>query len=120
MHSFHSEHAELSLIPQTGFLTFGLAILYFCSSVLFKNKDTVSQRGMQNANEYAFGKVRHNSRIESWLGWRERSGSVVECLTRDRRGAGSSLTAVSVVVLEQDTFILAYYRSTQEDPSLHN
>ena len=34
---------------------------------------------------------------------RERSGSVVECLTRDRGATGSSLTDV----LEQDTFILA-------------
>ena len=39
--------------------------------------------------------------------FRERSGSVVECLTRDREAAGSSLTGVTVVVLEQDTFILA-------------
>ena len=38
---------------------------------------------------------------------RERSGSVVECLTRDRRAAGSSLWRHCVVVLEQDTFILA-------------
>ena len=37
---------------------------------------------------------------------RERSGSVVECLTRDQRASGSSLTGVTVV-LEQDTFILA-------------
>ena len=36
---------------------------------------------------------------------RELSDSVVECLTRDRGAAGSSLT--SVVVLEQDTFILS-------------
>ena len=28
---------------------------------------------------------------------RERSGSVVECLTRDRRAAGSSLTSVTVL-----------------------
>ena len=28
---------------------------------------------------------------------RERSGSVVECLTRDRRAAGSSLTGVTVL-----------------------
>ena len=35
----------------------------------------------------------------------ERNGSVVECLTRDRGATGSSLTGV--VVLEQDTFILA-------------
>ena len=33
---------------------------------------------------------------------RERSGSVVECLTRDRRAVGLS----RAVVLEQDTFIL--------------
>ena len=36
---------------------------------------------------------------------RECSGSVVECLTRDRRVAGSSLTGVTA--LWQDTFILA-------------
>ena len=28
---------------------------------------------------------------------RERSGSVVECLTRDRRAAGSSLTGVTAL-----------------------
>ena len=28
---------------------------------------------------------------------RERSGSVVECLTRDRRAAGSSLTSVTAL-----------------------
>ena len=39
--------------------------------------------------------------------FRERSGSVVECLTQDRRAAGSSLTGVTALVLEQDTFILA-------------
>ena len=33
--------------------------------------------------------------------------TVVECLTRDREAAGSSFTGVTVVVLEQDTFILA-------------
>ena len=34
-----------------------------------------------------------------WMQWdrRERSGSVVECLTRDRRAAGSSLTGVTVL-----------------------
>ena len=38
----------------------------------------------------------------------ERSGSVVECLTRDRRAAGSSLTGVTALwSFEQDTFILA-------------
>ena len=30
-------------------------------------------------------------------GYRERSGSVVECLTRDRRAAGSSLTGVTAL-----------------------
>ena len=36
----------------------------------------------------------------------ERSGSVVECFTRDREAAGSSLTGV-IAVFEQDSFILA-------------
>ena len=30
--------------------------------------------------------------------WRERSGSVVECLTRDREAAGSSLTGVTALL----------------------
>ena len=38
---------------------------------------------------------------------RERSGSVVECLTRDREAAGSSLTGITACVLEQDILILA-------------
>ena len=40
---------------------------------------------------------------------RERSGSVVERLTRDREAASSSLTSVKccIVVFEEDTFILA-------------
>ena len=29
--------------------------------------------------------------------WRERNGSVVECLTRDRRAAGSSLTGITAL-----------------------
>ena len=37
----------------------------------------------------------HGSLIE--LHRRERSGSVVECLTRDRRAAGSSLTGVTAL-----------------------
>ena len=38
--------------------------------------------------------------IFEWLlytGFKERSGSVVECLTRDRRAGGSSLTGVTVL-----------------------
>ena len=38
---------------------------------------------------------------------KERSGSVVECLTRDREAAGSSLIRITVAALEQDTYILA-------------
>ena len=37
----------------------------------------------------------------------ERSGSVVECLTRDRRAAGSSLTGVTVLCPWARTLILA-------------
>ena len=43
----------------------------------------------------------------------ERSGSVVECLTRDRGAAGSSLTGVTALW----SFSTG---STQEDPSLFN
>ena len=39
-----------------------------------------------------------------FLHLREHSDSVVECLTRDRGVAGSSLTGITV---EQDTFIFA-------------
>ena len=38
---------------------------------------------------------------------RERSGSVVECLTQDRGAVGSSLTGVTVLCLWARTFILA-------------
>ena len=38
---------------------------------------------------------------------KERSGSVVECLTWDRGVAGSSLTRVTACALEQDTLIVA-------------
>ena len=39
----------------------------------------------------------------------ERSGSDVECLTPERGAAGLSLTGIKccIVVLEQDTFIIA-------------
>ena len=36
---------------------------------------------------------------------KEHSGPVVECLNRDRGAAGSSLTGVTVLCPEQDTFI---------------
>ena len=43
-----------------------------------------------------------------YTGFTERSGSVVECLTRDRRAAGSSLTGVIVLwSLSKTHFILA-------------
>ena len=49
---------------------------------------------------------------------RERSGSVVECLTRDRRAAGSSLTGVTVLWSLSKTHLSQLSTgSTQEDPS---
>ena len=39
----------------------------------------------------------HMSLKYSTLSSRERGGSVVECLTRDRRAAGSSLTGVTAL-----------------------
>ena len=49
---------------------------------------------------------------------RKRSGSVVECLTRDRGAAGSSLIGVvSLSKTHKSYFITG---STQEDPSLYN
>ena len=51
-----------------------------------------------------FGRRHHEERFCK----RERSGSVVECLTRDREVAGfEPHRRHCVVVLEQDTFILA-------------
>ena len=49
-------------------------------------------------------------------GVRERSGSVVECLTRDRRAAGSSLTGVTVVSLSKNinpSLVLVQLRKTR-------
>ena len=40
--------------------------------------------------------------------YRERSGSVVECLTRDRGAAGSSPTRVAVLCPSARTLILLY------------
>ena len=52
---------------------------------------------------------------------REDSGSVVECLTRDRRAAGSSLTGVTALwSLSKTHLSLLSTGSTQEDPSLYN
>ena len=50
--------------------------------------------------------------------FRECSGSVVECLTRDRMAAGSSLTGVTALLSLSKTH-LSYLStgSTQEDPS---
>ena len=52
---------------------------------------------------------------------RERSGSVVECLTRDRGAAGSSLTGVTALWSLSKTH-LSYLStgSSQEDLSLFN
>ena len=51
-------------------------------------------------------------------GIRERSGSVVECLTRDRRAVGSSLTGVTALWSLSKTHLSQLSTgSTQEDPS---
>ena len=52
---------------------------------------------------------------------RERSGSVVECFTRDRGVAGSSLTNVTALWSLSKTHLSKLSTgSTQEDPSLFN
>ena len=49
---------------------------------------------------------------------RERSGSVVECLTQDRRAAGSSLTGVIALWSLSKTHLSKLSTgSTQEEPS---
>ena len=51
----------------------------------------------------------------------ELSGSVVECLTQDRRAAGSSLIGLIVLwSLSKTHLSLLSTGSTQEDPSLYN
>ena len=57
----------------------------------------------------------HRSHATSW----EPSGSVVECLTRDRGAAGSSLTGIIALwYLSKAHLSLLSTGSTQEDPSL--
>ena len=52
---------------------------------------------------------------------RERSGSVVECLTRDREATGSSLTDVTAMWSFRKTHLSELNTgSTKEDPSLFN
>ena len=52
---------------------------------------------------------------------RERSGSVVECLTRDREASGSSLTGLTALwSLSKTHLSLLSTGLTQEDPSLFN
>ena len=52
---------------------------------------------------------------------RERSGSVVECMTDDREAAGSNLTGVTALwSLSKAHLSLLSSGSTQEDPSLFN
>ena len=52
---------------------------------------------------------------------KERSGSVVECLTQDRRAVGSSLTGVTALWSLSKTHISQLSTgSTQEDPSLYS
>ena len=49
--------------------------------------ERIFQSGLQEAQSY----------LELWIIFWERSGSVVECLTRDRSAAGSSPTSVTVL-----------------------
>ena len=42
-------------------------------------------------------KKKKKKKKKKMIAVRERSGSVVECLTRDRKGAGSSLTGVTAL-----------------------
>ena len=49
------------------------------------------------STENALAETSHISICLVYMYSRERSGSVVECLTRDRRAAGSSLTGVTAL-----------------------
>ena len=58
--------------------------------------------------------------LDPTINW-ERSGSVVECLTRDRGAAGSSLTGVTALLSLSKTHLSKLSTgSTQEDPPLIN
>ena len=52
----------------------------------------------QNTDKAHTQKIQHNSiKSSNTFLLKERSGSVVECLNRDRRAAGSSLTGVTAL-----------------------
>ena len=67
------------------------------------------------------GNEGHRGSLNFLLVCRERSGSVVECLTQDRGVGGSSLTGVTVLWSLSKTH-LSYLStgSTQEEPPLLN
>ena len=81
-------HALLTLCMLVHFSYSIYCLLTFCKINLFEN---FFQEHYQNAE----GSTDHDLH---YVG-REHSGSVVECLTRDREAAGSSLELTSVTVL---------------------
>ena len=64
------------------------------SKALYIKKDVTHADSKTFGNIHMYAKFDQN--ISSTTE-RERSGSVVECLTRDRRAAGSSLTGVTAL-----------------------
>ena len=67
---------------------------------------------------FYIGLYRENhEKILSETIWLKPGTAVVECLTRDREAAGSSLTGVTALwSFKQDTFILAQYWFIQGRP----
>ena len=61
------------------------------SYILGANRSTMGVKRLVGANRPG-----ENDQGETSRGW-ERSGSVVECLTQDRRAVGSSLTGVTAL-----------------------
>ena len=77
----------------------GLLKLVFCASLQSRESHCSSYAKIRDVDEddiEACTSMHASSRV-TYLSTRERSGSVVECLTRDRRAAGSSLTGVTAL-----------------------
>ena len=86
-----------------------------------ENYERNTSTNFQNIKNFMFNLVFHHDHIILTFSYkmRERSGSVVECLTRDRGAAGSSLNGVTALWSLSKTH-LSYLStgSTQEDLSL--
>ena len=96
------------------------AIQWSHSNTIKQSRSNAIQKARSNAIQQPRSNAiqrSHSNAIQQLHG--ERSGSMEECLTRDQRAAGSSLTGVTALWSLSKTH-LSYLStgSTQEDPSL--